>query len=198
MEQPIYVLKTNATVKIPVSGSKIYSIIRIVVWVIVGLLFLSSVVFQTNMLNEMSLSVKVILFSLLVVSLIGPKKNPTPNPLEIWFYKDYLVVYKERMYYSGNTWRREFFKFQYEGIEEINYNHTTRRLNIYGDVDATFFEYNKDGTLPQYPNYKKFTKGGIAYFYVFGNDEFEIMKTLENFTGKQTLQLNQREVKTNE
>lgn len=193
MEEPKYVYKTNEKVDKPVSDSSVYSGIRIATWIIVGLIIICSLIFQSNLLGEMSWTTRMIFIALVIGGIFcHPKTQPTPSEMELWFYDDYFVVYKSNIYYDAKSSHREYFKFYFSDVSGMNYNCFTKRFNIYGKVDATFYKYNKDGTLPNEPYYHRITDGGICYFYVFDNDEKEIINMMETYVGQKVQILNKQ------
>lgn len=162
--------------------------------IIVGLIVITSFMFQSNLLAEMSWMTLIVLVTLVITTLAWkPKKQPTPSPVEILFYEDYFIVYKGKRYYSSKVSHREYFKFYYAEVSEMNYDLRTYRFNIYGNVEATFYKYLKDGTLPQYPYHHKKVNDGICYFYLIDNDKETIVNTMEYYVHKKVIYRNKLE-----
>lgn len=183
MDSPKYVIKTHETVSMPTGNNQPFATLRIVVWVIIAVIILGSFVFGDNLFSELSWTARMILIALAIgISFWGPKSEPVASPLEIRFYSDYLVVFREKRYYSRKVSRKEYNKFFYSDISKIEYDYRIKRLDFIGKIDAMWFNYNKDGSVPQNPSYHRIVDGGICYFYVNGNDADTILKCLEEYT----------------
>lgn len=195
MDSPKYVIKTHETVSMPTGNNQPFATLRIVVWVIIAVIILGSFVFGDNLFSELSWTARMILIALAIgISFWGPKSEPVASPLEIRFYSDYLVVFREKRYYSRKVSRKEYNKFFYSDISKIEYNYRTKRLDFIGKIDAMWFNYNKDSSVPQNPSYHRIVDGGICYFYVNGNDADTILKCLEEYTAKQPMVQHKTEV----
>ena len=165
MKKPNYVLKANEGVLVPKNESSPLGKIKLAVWIVIGVILLGSLIFQDNLFGELSGTAQVLLVVIAVgVTFAGGNKR-VPSPFEIRFYDDYLVVYRESMYYSKKVIRKEYNKFFYKDINKCQYRVGTKRMNILGDVESIWYNYNKDGTLPEKPTYHRNVKGGICYFY---------------------------------
>lgn len=195
MDSPKYVIKTHETVSMPTGNNQPFATLRIVVWVIIAVIILGSFVFGDNLFSELSWTARMILIALAIgISFGGPKSEPVASPLEIRFYSDYLVVFREKRYYSRKVSRKEYNKFFYSDISKIECDYRTKRLDFIGKIDAMWFNYNKDGSVPQNPSYHRIVDGGICYFYVNGNDADTILKCLEEYTAKQPIVQHKTEV----
>lgn len=195
MENPKYILRTNETVSIPTGSNQPFATLRIVVWIIIGIIVVGSFVFDSNLFSEMSWTARMILIALAIgIGFWGPKSQPVPSPIEIWFYDNYLIIYREKRYYSKKISRKEYNKFIYSDIARFEYDFRLKRLDIIGKIDATWFNYNSNGTLPNVPSYHRVVDGGICYFYVNGNDERDIIGCIENFSSQKAVVKNNTEV----
>lgn len=195
MDSPKYIIKTHETVSMPTGNNQPFAALRIVVWVIIAVIILGSFVFGDNLFSELSWTARMILIALAIgISFWGPKSEPVASPLEIRFYNDYLVVFREKRYYSRKVSRKEYNKFFYSDISKIEYDYRIKRLDFIGKIDAMWFNYNKDGSVPQNPSYHRIVDGGICYFYVNGNDADTILKCLEEYTAKQPIVQHKTEV----
>ena len=195
MDSPKYVIKTHETVSMPTGNNQPFATLRIIVWVIIAVIILGSFVFGDNLFSELSWTARMILIALAIgISFWGPKSEPVASPLEIRFYSDYLVVFREKRYYSRKVSRKEYNKFFYSDISKIEYDYRIKRLDFIGKIDAMWFNYNKDGSVPQNPSYHRIVDGGICYFYVNGNDADTILKCLEEYTAKQPIVQHKTEV----
>ncbi len=195
MDSPKYVIKTHETVSMPMGNNQPFATLKILVWVIIAMIALGSLVFDNNFFFEISWTARVMLVSLVIgFGFWKPKSENIASPIEIQFYDDYLVVFREKRYYDRKVSRKEYNKFFYSDISKIDYDYRTRRLNLVGKIDAMWFNYNKDGSVPQNPSYHRVVDGGICYFYVNDNDEDTILKCLEEYTAKHPIVYHKTEV----
>jgi len=168
--EPNYVLKTNEEVLRTVNDSKVYYYLKKVLWIIIAINIISYFVFGENIFTQLNSNVRILLIILLVYILfIANKRKGVASPFEIRFYDDYLVVYREKLYYNPMTTHMEFFKFFYKDITKCEYRTETERFNILGTVEINLFKYNKDGSLPKEPTHHK-TTDSICYFYTGMSD----------------------------
>ncbi len=194
MAEPKKTLKTFEKVDIPISNSGVHTFIRTATWIIVGVRVVGSLIFQSNLFNELSWTAKMILIALAIgISFWRPKTNPTPSEIELWFYDDYFIVYRNKRYYNRKVTDREFNKFYYGDVSGMDYDCRTHRFNIHGKIDATFFKYDKDGNLSNTPYYHKIIDGSICYFYVINNDEETIISNMEQYVGQKVSYRNKLE-----
>lgn len=176
--EPKCVMKTTENVAVPKKGSQILASIRGVLWMFVGVMLCNSIFFWKE-ISRTSWIIRIILLILAVLSSFWKKNCRVSSGIELWFYENFLVVYREKRYYDATTTRQEFNRFYYVEVTKCEYNSKTKRLNIVGTVDETWFNYKKDGSLPEEPTYHKSVEGGICYFRIDGRDEAEIIAALE-------------------
>ncbi len=103
-----------------------------------------------------------------------------PSAIEIQFYNDYLIVYRNKHYYSNSIIRREYDKFLYKDIKTIQLRKRTKRVNIFGIVEGVWYNYKKDGSLPEKPTYHK-TTDSICYFYTDYASETDLINAFETY-----------------
>ena len=181
METPTYILKTDESAWAPKQNSKQVVIARKAVRIILVVLLIGSLVFQDNLFAEMSLMPKVLLISLFLGTCFVKTRERVAKPFEIRFYDDHLVLYRENRYYNPKLSRMEFDKFMYKDIEKIVYRTITHRINIYGIVEGKWYNYNKDGSLPEKPSYHK-TTDSFSYFYTNEAPEVDFVALFEKYT----------------
>lgn len=183
--QPNYILKLKSKDLIPKYDNLLARIIKISTIVIIAVIILGSIIFKENLFSELSTTAKALFISYVVyAAVVLFKLTKVPSPVSLVFFDDHLVVFKEKVYYSHKLYRQEFFKFYYSDISGLEYDYLTKRLNIYGNVEATWYNYHKDGTLSRTPDYHRFVDGTICYFYIFEGNETQIISYLENFCKK--------------
>lgn len=176
-QKPNYVLKFNETVKKPIKDTN-YKIKKAVL-IIIAILIIGSLIFNDNLFNELGWTSRIILLSLFIGTLFTGKQEKIKSPIEIRFYDDYLVIYREKRWYSDKVSRMEFNKFYYNDITKCDFSNTTKRLNFHGKIDATWYDYNKDNSVPTNPTYHRIVDGGICYFYTDLELELDIVKEVE-------------------
>ncbi len=148
------------------------------VWIVIGVIIIGSIVFQDNLFSELSWSTRVLLLAMAIgVSFVGGNKI-VPSPFEIQFYDDYLIVYREKHYYSKELSRKEYFKFFYEDIKECKYRKNSQKINIIGMSEIKWYNYNKDGSVPEKPTIHKKSEG-ICWFYTSEAPEVEFVSEIE-------------------
>lgn len=108
------------------------------------------------------------------------KKEFVLSPFEIWFYSDYVVIYREKYYYNVELSRKQYDKFYYKDIHECVYHTYSRRMDIFGIVEGIWYDYDKKGTVPVQPTYHK-TTDSICYFYTNMAPEIDFVEELKAY-----------------
>ena len=103
------------------------------------------------------------------------------NPSELWFYDDYMVHCRVITYYSKNNVRKEYYKFYYKDVRQLLFRTPLYKVEIHGVTEATFYKYNKDGTLNTVPQ-KNITCDAHSSFYTMFNPEIDFAKVFETHT----------------
>lgn len=176
---PLYVLRFNEAVRVPDNGSGKTSKLKVAVLVIVAIIAIASLVFQDNIFMELSWPARLMLISLCIGSFFAGGQKKVPSEMEIQFYEDYLIVFKSKHYYTRRISRREYDKFKYNDIKEIQFRTATKRINIFGIVEGTWYDYQKDGSLPAEPTYHKVTDS-ICYFYTDFAPDIDFVSEFES------------------
>ena len=100
MEKPNYILKANEAVLVPKNDSNVLHYLKIFLWVVIAIIIIGSLVFQDNLFSELQWTSQMLLISLFIgIFFMGGNKK-IPSPFEIHFFDDYLIVYREKYYYS--------------------------------------------------------------------------------------------------
>lgn len=172
-ESPKYLLKFDELVTKTVKDT--YYKIKMAVLIIVGIIIVGSLIFQDNLFTELGWTARIILLSLFIGTLFTGKTEKINSPIEIRFYDDHLVIYRKKRFYSKKVSRMEYNKFFYKDITSCEYNTKVKRFDIVGKISATWYNYNKDGSLSLDPTYNRIIDGGICYFYT----DLDITKEIE-------------------
>ena len=187
MKDAVFTIKTNEIVDLPDpnnTSTGIFKILKYAVWAIVALMIIFSLILGENFFFEISSSARIVLIGLVIGSFVWRDKTiEAPSPMEIRFYDDYLIVYKEKHYYNKKISRMEYYKIFYHDITRLRYEYQLKKFKISGTIDAMWFDYQKDGSVPPEPTYHRIVEGTMCYFYIFGNDEEYIIDQIEKFTG---------------
>ena len=160
--EPNYILKFDETCFIP-QESKTSWISKIAGAVLV-LLLVFSFIFRVNMFAKMSVAALVLLFWVIIKNF--PSDEAVPFPVELRFYEDCLVIYREKHYAGKNKVWKEIAKYMYLDISDCKYlkNKSTKRIHIYGDFYLKRWKYNKDGSLQSAPIMDKTITKGMTFF----------------------------------
>lgn len=178
MNSPNYVLKANEGILVPKNRTSKHPL-KVFVLIIVGIIIVGSIIFKDNLFSELSVTAKILLVSIVIgICFLGEGSERVPSPFEIWFYDDYLIVYREKHYYNRKVTRKEFDKFLYKDIRKCQYRTITKKINIYGIVEGIWYDYNKDGSLPDKPTYHK-TTDSICQFYTTEEPEIDFVQEIE-------------------
>lgn len=92
-----------------------------------------------------------------------------PYPMEIWFYDDQLVVYRDKTPADREKTRREYNWFQYSEISEIDIHTKAKQIDIYGVMTAEWYEY-KNGILSIQPSLRQKKDNLCTFGYDFAED----------------------------
>ena len=164
MEAPNYILKTQEAVLVPVNQGSGLRFLKIGVWTVVAIIVIGSFLFQSNLFSELSWTARCLLIVLAVgVSFIGGKKTDIPSPIELQFYDSYIIIYRPKRYYSRKVTRMEINKMLYSNITKCIYKSNSKRLHIYGNVDATWYNYDANGVVSSTPTYSRMVTNTLCY-----------------------------------
>lgn len=181
MEQPNYILKTvETTWRREKTNEKMKMLDKITIGIVV-VLILGSWFFGENLFSELSLGATALLFSLVVKVRFGQTKEVmTPSEVEVWFYDDYLIIYRPKRYYDRFVTRREYNKMYYKDMKRCYYKTQMQILYFTGDVHFEMYNYNKDGQLPETPTKKYLAEGTMQYMSTrLMPDVYEVIKEIE-------------------
>lgn len=177
--KPNYVLKFNDSTlqKVEDKNSKMKKAVVIIIAIIV----IGSIIFGENLFLELSWTARILLICLAVGFLFSGKREDVPNPAELQFYDDYLILYCPKKCYSKKNCRKEIFKMNYKDITNCKFlkNTYSKRFQIYGNGQATWYNYDKDGNLSNQPDRDRFVEGGMIYFTTFLEPNIDFIKEIE-------------------
>jgi hypothetical protein len=178
MDSPNHVLRAQEGMLAPKNDNPMLGAVKIAVWVIAAVIIVGSFIFKDNLFGNLAWTTRItFIVIVIVVCFIGGNKR-IPSQFEVRFYNDYLVVYREKQYYNKKLSSMEYFKFFYKDIKNCDYDKTTQRMNIQGVLEATWYNYNTDGSLPANPTKQK-TADSICYFYLIGKDPDSFISEFE-------------------
>ena len=161
MEKPNYILKANESVFLPKNKNAVIEAVVIGGIIVSGLIIIVSLLAQLSAIVTISMGVLfALLFGRLVGSpFVGRNSLAAPSPLEIWFYDDHLIIYRERLYCSKTLSRRTYDKLFYKDIQKCEYRMISGKIIFSGVTESVWYDYNKDGSLPEYPTHHETTDG---------------------------------------
>lgn len=126
--KPNYVLKFNDSTlqKIEDKNSKMKKAVVIIIVIIV----IGSIIFGENLFLELSWTARILLICLSVGFLFYEKREDVPNPAELQFYDDYLILYCQKKCYSKKNCRKEIFKMNYKDIIKEIEEHSPIKVTV--------------------------------------------------------------------
>lgn len=180
MKIPNYILSVNESALKPVNDSHIKRIARKGSWIVLVLILISSIILRRNFISALSVSTKIILVIMIMnLFTLRIKKEEVPSPMEIQFFDEYLIVYRPKRYYSEKKTRMEVNKIMYSNITRCLYKKKSKRVQIYGDVIAKWYDYDKNGNISQTPTYDRVVKEAFEYFVTTFMDDEKVIKEIE-------------------
>lgn len=179
MDEPNYVLKTNDADLMPVEQGGGFRILKAGVWVVAAVLIFGSLIFGDNLFLELSWTARVLLIATVIRVAIGSRREYVPSPIELQFYNDYLIMYRPKHYYNRRVTRMEVDKMMYSGITRCVYKAKSQRIHIYGDVEAKWYNYNKNGVVSQTPTYDRVVRGTLYYISTVYAPDVDFKKEME-------------------
>ena len=180
MEQPNYIFRFNEASLIKKETGGLQGSLKKAVIVIVGILIVGSILLGGNLFKELSWMASILLIVLIGgVMFSGNKKEYIPSPVEIQFFDDYLLVYRKRFYYSRKVSRMEYNKMMYSNITKCVLETKSQMLFIYGDVEAKWYDYDKNGNVPSVPTYNRLVKEAFCYMNIRLSSEMDYVREIE-------------------
>lgn len=186
MEEPIYVFRTNEANVPKLGGRPLHEFLKKAVFIFAIAIVALSLIFQENMWGELSVSAKAVFIFLVVYALLlgRNKKAFRSSPVEIWFYHEYLVVYRPVFRYNRWSTRREFNTMQYAEIEKCVYVKRHQELYFYGTVNSIWYDVDKQGNVSQTPTYSKAKANTSQCIDCSYADDLSFLNAVSQCTGK--------------
>lgn len=158
-----------------------YALIKRLYFSVIAALIGGSFIFKDNLFLEISMGARILLvIGGLAIFFHGSREDRVPSSLQIKFYRDCLVLYRERRVYSRKNIRMEYDRFLYDQGLTMTYDVRNKKITISGMVHGTWYQYDKSGELKKKPYLDHQTKG-FRYFYTY-LDERDIIEILNQYT----------------
>lgn len=177
-ENPNYVLKFNEGNMVPKHESTAKDIVKILFYIFLAILILGSILSGNFLFFEMSLSAKMCFFIIAGYLFKTGGYERKPSPCELYFYDEYLILFRPMVYYSKNNIRQEWHKYYYKDIKKCEYRTKVKKINLYGLYKGVYYKYKKDGTLNLTPSYDR-TVDSICRFYTVFEPNIDFVKEIE-------------------
>ncbi len=180
MEKPNYVLKADESVFTPKNKNAVLEIIVIGCIIIVGITLIISLLFQLSAVLSWFMGLLLLLlFGRLISSpFLGRNSISVSSPLEIWFYDDHLIIYREKLYCNKRLSRKTYDKLFYKDIHRCEYRMISAKVIFDGVTERVWYDYNKDGSLQQNPSYHEKAEG--ASFNTTEEPSVDFVSEIEN------------------
>jgi hypothetical protein len=175
MESPNYVLSTNENILVP-KNEKIESL-KSVVLAILLIILIGSFVFRDNLFTELPWSTRGLFVVIMIGVFISGNKR-VPSPIELQFFDEYLIIYIPKRYYNRKVTRMEFNKFYYKDIQECEFRSKSQRINFFGIKNVEWYNYKKDGSLPEKPTIIK-SGEGLCFFRTSAAPDVDFVAEIE-------------------
>ncbi len=185
MEEAKYVFNTVDAELRKEETHKIISILKKVVWIIVGVIIIGSIIFRENLFMGLSWSTRMLLISLVIYTFfIGSKSIWMEVPIELQFFEEYLIVYRPSYYYTKKVTRREYNTMKYSEISRILFRKDSQRINIYGDVHIVWYLIDVEGNIGEKPTDNRRAEGAFQVIETRFMKNMDIIDVLEKYTNK--------------
>ena len=180
MEKPKYTLKTNEAVMQSPKQATWFKVIKIIALLLVAGILIGSVFAHKNLFMEMPIIVRILVVLFIVgVIVVSMRKKDTPSPMELQFYNNQLVLYRPMKVYSGQKARREMNTMKYTEITDCVYKTKSQRIDIYGSVKATWYQFYKNGQMAKSPTSDRYVKDTLLFFRTNFATDVDFKKEIE-------------------
>lgn len=183
MNEPKYVFKTYDAEIRKENTDKGISIVKKIVWIFVGAIVVLSIVFQENFFMVLSPIARVLLILFIINAFfMGNKAIWVRTPIELQFFDEHLVIYRPSYMYNKKNTRREFNTIKYDKISKILFREESKRININGGVESTWYAIDAQGNVSDSPMYNKKEENGMQCIEGRFMENLEILEVLEKYT----------------
>lgn len=162
--QPNYVLRFMDAHSVVVNGGGAAGKVQKACLFIIAFYVIVSMLLRENLFGEMSGYTIGVLLATLFFSSMMKRTEWAPCPIELRFYDDYLVVYRDYVpYKNGKKLRQEWAEFRYEDIRLVRWRLKANRVLIEGIVHGVYIWYDDHGNLTDKKKYDKITDSGFIF-----------------------------------
>lgn len=183
MNNPKYIFKTYDAELRKEETNKGISIVKKVVWTIVGIIIIASIIFQENIFMGLSSTSRVFLILLVLYTFsMGSKTIWVRTPIELQFFDECLIIYRPNYLYDKKNTRREFNTIKYSEISSILYIEESKRININGTVKALWYTIDAQGNVSDLPMYNKRVENGMQCIEGRFMENLDILDILKKYT----------------
>ena len=147
LPEPLEKYKTQS--KTWVSVKNVFYYIKKVITGLIIVLIVFSFIFGENLFAELGISTLMLLIAVVITSFYKSKKEVYYD-VELRFFDDFVVLYRNKIPYTPKVARREYLT--YRNISKARYDYKIRRLDIYGTLEGLLYNYKKNGLLPAEPS----------------------------------------------
>ena len=188
MNKPNYILKTNEAVLMPKGGKNNLGGLKIAVWIIIAVIVIGSIIFQDNLFSEINWTTRLLLIAVAIgVTFVGGKKENLPSPIELQCYDDCIIVYRTKRYYSSKVKRMEVNKMMYSDIKRCVYKSRSKRIHIYGNVFAKWYNFDSNGNVSKTATYDRFVTDTLCYFSTRCAEDVDFKQIIEEYSPIQVI-----------
>ena len=178
MENPIYILQADERVFASQKNDSMRKTIKNVARVVAIILIICLVLYR--MFIGLGSGFLFILYCLRTGRLFYLNKSiAVSSPFEIWFYDDHLIIYREKLYCNRRLSRKKYDMLFYKDIRSCEYRMISGKIIFFGIAEIVWYDYNKDGSLPEHPSYHK-KMDGPSYFYTIDGASTDFVTEIEN------------------
>jgi hypothetical protein len=178
VDNPNYILEFKDSIPVPKNETTVFLIIKTVHIILLFIVLIDVIFFK----DALRLGGSFGFWScFIIVGLYVLKEGGfrmTECPAQLWFYDDYMIKYVPHNYYSKNSIRREYSKLYYKDAKECWNRVNSKKIEIHGMMELTYFDYNKDGTLKEKPSFAK-TCDFLIRFYTYREPDIDFVKEIE-------------------
>lgn len=179
-EEANYILKVNESVRLRDPKKKNEFLLKIVIWSILIYLLSLSLYFRKNILYELSFTGRLLVLCLMISRFCYDETSFFPRPMEIWFYDDYLIIYRESIVVLGQK-RKQYDKFYYDDIEACVFQRISQKFVLCGQFERIRFKYKRNGIISERPTYHRI-KNTIHYFYTDFIQNIDLTSQIEQYS----------------